>query len=110
MIAALETVFECRGDLEEQARRGFVIEKRFFSLLRNATRDEVKSVIRTFEEGTLPDDASSLRENIEAAVEDHGLSDRVKNEPDDFDLSPDLVESGTASAPDSPGGVDTDES
>lgn len=92
LMIALEAVYECRGELEEQARRGFVIEKRFFSLLRNSTRDEVLSVVRSFEEGTLPDDAASLRDNIEKAVEDHGLDSHVKSEPDDFDLSPELTE------------------
>ena len=93
LLIALEAVFECRGELEDQARRGFAIEKRFFSILRNTTRDEVLSVVRTFEEGTLPDGADNLHDHIDRALEDHGLEDQIKTSADDFDLSDGLRKS-----------------
>ena len=91
LLVALEAVYECRGRLEEQARRGFAIEKRFFSILRSTTRDEVLNVVRTFEEGSLPDDANSLHGHIEDALEEHGIDDQIKTGADDFDLADSLT-------------------
>lgn len=92
LLVALEAVYECRGALEDQARRGFAIEKRFFSILRNTTRDEVLSVVRTFEEGSLPDGSKNLVDHINSALEDHDLDDQIKTGADDFDLPSSVTE------------------
>ena len=94
LLRALEAVYECRGELEKKAQRGFVIEKQFWSVLRNTTRDEVLNVVRTFEEGSLPDGADNLHDNIEAALEEHGIEDRIKTSADDFDLADSLRHRG----------------
>ena len=92
LLVALEAVYECRGRLEDQAQRGFALEKQFYSILRSSTRDTVLSVVRTFEEGSLPDGADSLHDHIESALDHHGLDTQIKTGADDFDLEPSLTE------------------
>ena len=95
LLVALEAVYECRGALEDQARRGFAIEKRFFSLLRNTTRQEVLSVVETFEKGTLPNGTETLKENIDSVLEDHGLDEQIKTDASDFSLTDSMKKSET---------------
>jgi hypothetical protein len=102
MLRALSMVRECRGELEDHAKRGFRIETQAFSIIRNATRQCVRSVVSTFERGSLPDEGNSLGNEIEKAIDDFGLEDQIRHtEVDDADseaaedpLSESLQDSG----------------
>jgi hypothetical protein len=84
MLRALSMVRECRGELEDHAKRGFRIETQAFSIIRNATRQCIRSVVATFERGSLPDEGDTLGNEIEKAIEDFGLEDQIRHtEPDD---------------------------
>ncbi|MFC6976492.1 hypothetical protein ACFQL1_20325 [Halomicroarcula sp. GCM10025709] len=52
LMRALQAVEECRGQLEEDAKRGFAIESQAFTIVRNATRKAVFRIVETFEKGT----------------------------------------------------------
>lgn len=88
MLRALSMVKECRGELEDHAKRGFRIETQAFSIIRNATRQCVRSVVATFERGSLPDDGGSLGNEIEKAIDDFGLEDSIRHtDADESDSS-----------------------
>lgn len=82
LLAAYSNVEEVRGQLEEDARRGWAIQTNAWAIIRGATQDCVTAVIETFEAGTLPDDGASLGERIEDALEEHDLRRRV-GDPED---------------------------
>lgn len=97
LLAALDAVEECRGALEDQARRGRRIETQGFVIVRTAAVRATKQVIRTFERGTLPDEGEGLTAAIDDTLEELGLErrlDRLEEDPDqdqetdlDLDLS-----------------------
>ncbi|AHF22115.1 gp6 [Haloarcula hispanica pleomorphic virus 2] len=93
LLRALSKVEECRGSLEEKAQRGFTIETQAFTIIRSAARSCVMSVVRTFEEGTLPDHGESLAEEVDAALEQYDLQDELGELQDD-EFAADLDESG----------------
>ncbi|ADB79722.1 ORF6 [Haloarcula hispanica pleomorphic virus 1] len=97
LLRALSKVEECRGSLEEKAQRGFAIETQSFSILRNAARSCVMTVIRTFEDGTLPDSGESLADEVDTALEQFDLEDRLSDLDDDGDLD-DLLDDERADA------------
>ncbi|MFC6976525.1 hypothetical protein ACFQL1_20490 [Halomicroarcula sp. GCM10025709] len=83
-MRALQAVEECRGQLEEDAKRGFAIESQAFTIVRNATRKAVFRIVETFEKGTLPDEGESITEEIDGAVERFGLERLIRHaETDD---------------------------
>ena len=91
LLRALSVVYECRESLEEDAKRGFAIEVQAFGIVRRATRNVVRRVVANFESWTLPDEGESLSTEIETAIEQYGLEDRIKQireeEPDEEELN-----------------------
>jgi len=73
LARSLRVVSECRGQLQDDAQRGFILESSAFVIVRRATRNTVESVIETFERGSLPDSGDGITEAIDAELEDFGL-------------------------------------
>jgi hypothetical protein len=91
LLRALEKIDECRSQLEDDAKRGFAIETKAWSIIRNATRKAVLSVVDTFEAGTLPDDGDSIDDEIEAAIEKFDLDKKLR-ETNDGDTPEDSLD------------------
>lgn len=117
LMRSLQAVEECRGQLEEDAKRGFAIEAQAFSIIRNATRKAVLRVVSTFERSTLPDEGDGLTEEIDSAIEQFGLERKIRETEDDespesdvpgvrIDLDDDLADLAGAG---SEGGVPADD-
>lgn len=87
LMRALANIKECRGQLEDDAKRGFAIEAQAWAIIRNATRKTVMSVVNTFEEGTLPDRGDGVGSAIDDAISEYDLDERMRDFDDD--LSPD---------------------
>lgn len=91
LLRALTVVHECRDSLEEDAKRGFAIEVQAFGIVRRSTRNVVRRVVSNFEDWTLPDEGESLSEEIETAIEQYGLEDRIRQirdgDPDEEELN-----------------------
>lgn len=83
LATALRHVSECRGQLQADAQRGFILESSAFVVVRRATRNTVESIIETFEEGALPDAGDGIERAIDAELEDFGL-DSGDNDLDDL--------------------------
>jgi hypothetical protein len=102
LLTAVSKIDECRGTLEDDAKRGFTIETQAWSIIRNATRSAVRSVVATFERGTLPDGGEGLGREIDRALEDFDLDQDIRHvegddgtpdhdptdAPDDLDADP----------------------
>lgn len=73
LLKTLNAVAECRGQLENDAKRGFAIESQAFTVIRSATRSAVNSLVSTFERGTLPDRGEGINAAIDKAIDDFGL-------------------------------------
>lgn len=86
LTRALRAVHECRGQLQDDAQRGFILETSAFVVVRRATRNTVKRVVELFEDGSLPDSGAGIDRAIDKELEEFGLSDAA-----DSDLS-DLVD------------------
>lgn len=74
LLLSLRKVRECRGQLEDDARKGFVLRSSAFTIVRRAVRETTKSVVETFERGTLPDDGAAMTDAIDAELEEFGVS------------------------------------
>jgi len=83
LMRTLQAVEECRGQLEEDAKRGFAIEAQAFTIIRNATRQAVLSIVSTFERGSLPDEGEGLTDEIDSAIEQFGLERKIRETEDD---------------------------
>jgi hypothetical protein len=83
LMRSLQAVQECRNQLEADAKRGFVIESQAFTIIRNATRKAVMSIVSTFESGTLPDDGEGLGAEIDSALEQFDLERKIDIDEDD---------------------------
>ncbi|WP_418284896.1 hypothetical protein [Halorubrum sp. DTA46] len=83
LARSLRAVSECRGQLQDDAQRGFILESSAFVVVRRATRNTVESIIKTFEEGSLPDSGDGIERAIDAELEDFGL-DSGDNDLDDL--------------------------
>ncbi|MFD1569782.1 hypothetical protein [Halorubrum laminariae] len=86
LTRALRAVHECRGQLQDDAQRGFILEASAFTVVRRATRNTVERVIELFEDGSLPDSGDGIGRAIDQELEAFGLDDAT-----DDDLS-DLVD------------------
>ena len=86
LTRALRAVHECRGQLQDDAQRGFILETSAFIVVRRATRNTVKRVVELFEDGSLPDSGAGIDRAIDKELEEFGLADS-----DGQDLS-DLVD------------------
>lgn len=88
LLAALSAVKECRGMLEEDARRAFALETNLWSVVYRAAKDATKSVVSTFEEGTLPDEGEGVDRAVSDAMEQFDLermADRIDDENADLE-------------------------
>jgi len=83
LMRTLQAVEECRGQLEEDAKRGFAIEAQAFTIIRNATRKAVLRIVSTFERGSLPDEGEGLTDEIDNAIEQFGLERKIRTTEDD---------------------------
>ncbi|WP_181687318.1 hypothetical protein [Halorhabdus salina] len=92
LLRALSKVDECRGQLEDDAKRGFAIETQAFTIVRSATREAVRSVIDTFEDGTLPDHGDGLDAAISEAIEQYDLETEIESNLDDDADARDVAE------------------
>lgn len=90
LLRALQLVEECRGQLEDDAKRGFAIEAQAFTIIRNATRKAVMSIVSTFERGTLPDEGEGVTDEINAAIEQFGLERKIRRSEDDDEPTSDV--------------------
>lgn len=91
LVRALGKIKECRGMLQEDAQRGWAIENSGFSIVRHAAQDEIRTVVETFESGTLASDGESVTEAIDTALSDHGLDEDLPDDLDDM-VSPEDVD------------------
>jgi hypothetical protein len=92
LARSLQKVRECRNQLEEDAKRGFVIETSAFTIVRNAARAATLDVVEAFKQGSLPDNGDSLNAAVDDALEDYGLEEEIDN-----DLMPDELDAEEAS-------------
>jgi hypothetical protein len=83
LMRTLQAVEECRGQLEDDAKRGFAMEAQAFSIIRNATRKAVLRVVSTFERNSLPDEGEGLTDEIDAAIEQFGLERKIREAESD---------------------------
>jgi hypothetical protein len=90
LLRALHTVYECRGQLEDDARIGFALETSAFTIVRNAVRQTTRTVVRTFEKGTLPDEGEGVNQAIDDAIEKFDLEEHIEDE-----IESDLEEAST---------------
>ena len=86
LTRALRAVHECRGQLQDDAQRGFILETSAFVVVRRATRNTVERIVELFEDGSLPDSGEGIDRAIDQELESFGLDDAS-----DSDLS-DLVD------------------
>ena len=95
LLRGLQKVYECRGQLEDDAKKGFVLETQAFTMVRNAVRETTAVVVETFQRGTLPDEGEGLDNQIEQALEQFDLDDRIDDELsdlNDLDTDADLLD------------------
>ena len=83
---ALRAVYECRGQLQDDAQKGFILESSAFVVVRRATRNTVERIVELFEDGSLPDSGEGIERAVDQELKDFGL-----DEASDSDLS-DLVD------------------
>ncbi|MDB9250042.1 hypothetical protein PN419_13715 [Halorubrum ezzemoulense] len=86
LTRALRAVHECRGQLQDDAQRGFILESSAFVVVRRATRNTVERIVELFEDGSLPDSGEGIERAVDQELKDFGLDDAS-----DSDLS-DLVD------------------
>lgn len=101
LLRALNKIHECRGQLEEDAKRGFAIETQAFTIIRNATRAATRSIVESFEAGTLPDRGESLGKEIDSALDQFDLDRKLRHieNPEQHVPEPDEVDSRTEPQP-----------
>ncbi|WP_281193753.1 hypothetical protein [Halorubrum sp. F4] len=75
LTRALRAVHECRGQLQDDAQRGFILETSAFVVVRRATRNTVKRIVDLFEDGSLPDSGEGIERAIDKELEEFGLDD-----------------------------------
>jgi hypothetical protein len=95
LLRGLQKVYECRGQLEEDAKKGFVLETQAFTIVRTAVRDATQTIVETFQRGTLPDEGEGINEAIDNALEQYDLEARIEDELeeiDDLELSEELLD------------------
>jgi hypothetical protein len=94
LARALRAVHECRGQLQNDAQRGFILETSAFTVVRRATRNTVERVIEVFEDGSLPDSGDGIGRAIDQELEEFGLVDDADADLEDLvdDLDIDELE------------------
>jgi len=92
LCVAFSAIRDCRGQLLEDAQRGFTIEANAFGIIRKSVRENTKSIVETFEKGTLPDDGQQLNRAIDSHLSEFGIEKQLADLDDDLadDLADDL--------------------
>jgi hypothetical protein len=93
LARSLRAVRECRGQLQDDAQKGFVLETSAFTIVRSAAREAALDVVEMFQSGTLPNGGDSLNEAVDRALEDFGFSKEIETSLDDLTEEADLTES-----------------
>jgi len=78
LMKALQQVYICREMLEEDAKKGFAIDAQAWIIVRRATRNAVMSVIEAFEDGTLPDEGEGISEQINEAIDQFDIENKIR--------------------------------
>lgn len=78
LMKALQQVYICRQMLEEDAQKGFAIDAQAWIIVRRAAQNAVMKVIETFEDGTLPDEGEGLAEQIDQAIEQFDIENKLR--------------------------------
>jgi hypothetical protein len=91
LLRSLQNVTECRGRLENQARKGFVWQTSGPVLVREATRETTETVVEMFASGSLPDNGDALYAAVDDVLENWDfdeVADEIDNRelPDEFDI------------------------
>ena len=92
LARSLRAVRECRGQLQDDAQKGFVLETSAFTIVRSAAREAALDVVEMFQSGTLPNGGDSLNEAVDRALEDFGFSKEIETSLDDLTEEADLTE------------------
>lgn len=104
LMAELSNVYEIRGQLQQDAQEGFAVKSQAWMIVRDATRRATKSIVRTFERGTMPsEDGLEVSEAVENAVDsfDFGLvEDSQEPDFDPFEAATEEMEIEPLEAPD----------
>lgn len=80
LLRALSKIDECRGQLQEDAQRGFAIESQAFTIIRGSVRDATRTIVSTFENDTLPDRGEGIEQRVDDALEQFELDDRFDDD------------------------------
>lgn len=108
LARALQKVRECRDLLEDDARKGFVLETSAFVVVERAARRTALQVIETFKTGTLPDGGEALSSAVDDALHDFELDKELEDsileqDPDVEEVARDPVED--VDDPEAPDGI-----
>jgi hypothetical protein len=93
LMTALAEVRKCKGQLQEDARRGFAIRSQAVTIVRNAARSIGHHIVATVQTGELPDRGEGLDHAVEDAIESMDFSqdlddlDDLEDAADDDDAS-----------------------
>lgn len=80
LLRSLNKVREVRGTLEQDARRGFVLDTQAWQIVRAAVRRTTEHIVDTFESGTLPDRGEALGAEVDKALEEFNLEKEIEDE------------------------------
>lgn len=92
LLRSLQAVDECRGQLEEDARRGFIVESQAFSIVHRATKNAVMSIVDTFERNSLPDEGVGISDAVESALDEHDVDTMFRRANIDKEPEQDIAE------------------
>ena len=85
LMRALQNIYICREMLEDDAKKGFAVESQAWIIVRNAAKNAVARVIQSFERGTLPDEGDGITEEIDRAIDQFDIENKIRrtqNDPD----------------------------
>jgi len=78
LMKALQQVYVCREMLEDDAKKGFAVDAQAWIIVRRATQNAVMSVIESFEDGSLPDEGDGISEQIDQAIEQFDIENKIR--------------------------------
>lgn len=102
LARSLRSVRECRGQLQDDAQKGFVLETSAFTIVRRAAREATLDVVEMFQQGTLPDRGVSVNESVDAALEEFEFSQEIETTIDELTETADLNEEPAPDRDDDP--------
>jgi hypothetical protein len=87
---SLQKVAECRGQLVEDAARGFLIESSLWTIAFGAAREATYELVEMIEDGTLPDRGDGIDEAVAGALRESELEEIVRDRAGGLDLPDEL--------------------